>query len=71
MNDFKRTHTKHGEGLECPRCGGKIIVAWRRLIAAKRKAGVRCSMCPYCSKASGLPGVKARAGVPDDEYIGR
>lgn len=67
---WETQQTDRGVGLTCPRCDGRLVVNLVKLKAMKQEAGVAAAMCPYCSKANAVPGLRSRAGVSPDEYLG-
>ncbi len=57
LRAYTTTDTPRGTGLTCPRkdCGGKFILNYEQVLAAKAERNTSTIVCPYCSKISAIP----------------
>lgn len=55
MEHYEKQQTDRGVGLTCPRCDGKLILNYVKVLDMKAAAHVSTITCPYCSKVSRIP----------------
>lgn len=68
LRPYETTKTDRGVGLECPRCDGKFIVNYPRILREKADRNTSTIVCPYCSKVNAIP-VKDRLDGGEPSYL--